>query len=189
MHTGLIRMDPAGRKRMIGRHDTTWPLRALAVAAATVGIAGLLAGCAGAPADESPGTGGSQPERYDGAWVLTGIDGVPDDVPGIGEVEGPADAPLVTLLIDGTAVSGSGGCNSYSGELAGPPGTFEIRRITHTEIACMDAGAQALEDFYFESLTTIVSADLSGEILTLTADSGAILTFERTGRAPDLDGE
>lgn len=103
-----------------------------------------------------------------GAWTLTDLDGA-------AIVEGAA----ITANFDGSTVSGSAGCNSYSGgyEIAaralsvGPP-------IAVTAKAC-ETSIMDQEQAYLAALTGAQRFSLVGDTLTVETTAGT-LTFART---------
>jgi heat shock protein HslJ len=102
----------------------------------------------------------------DGRWKLvSGVDG--------------ADGAAVTLAIDGSNVSGAGGCNGYSGNVAlGTDGTWTsdegiLRRLRGCEWS-------AVEEKYFSVLdrVTTFAVEVGGATLVLSGPGGE-LRFQR----------
>lgn len=102
------------------------------------------------------------------SWQATGINN------GKEAVVSQAGTEAVTLSFgdDGT-VSGSGGCNSYSGEYTTDgAGTITLGPLAATEMACEEP-AMEIEQSYFAALNEVTSYSLEGTTLTLRDSSGA----------------
>jgi heat shock protein HslJ len=91
---------------------------------------------------------------------------------------GPENAPQnslpdtsVTLLFDKTAqqAGGSGGCNTYGGNLTIQQDTFDLKELTFTEMACIDSKLMEQEARYFELLQRVTSFEQTETTLTLIA--------------------
>ena len=148
------------------------PARAgLAIAACLVLASGACAQreSASTPAP-SAATGGSSLAALAGApWTLVSLGGPPL----------PAGARPPTAVFDGTRLSGFGGCNRYTGQVAEPtPGTITVGPLAATKMAC-PSPAMEVEGRYFAALGGVTQYALAGGRLVLSGAS-AKLTFERT---------
>ena len=105
-----------------------------------------------------------------GAWQLTAgtVDGQPLAL--------IADAP-VTLVVDGSNVSGRSACNQYFGEFALVDGRVTLGGLGGTEMACEEP-IMTLEGAYLAGLAKVDAARMDGEALVLTGP-GTELRFER----------
>lgn len=87
----------------------------------------------------------------------------------------------ITLDVDGNRISGSGGCNRYSGDIASPqPGRLELSGAAATKRACLEP-VMSLEDRFLEALAGASEYDfLAGRLaLTCATDDGmSTLIFE-----------
>jgi len=108
-----------------------------------------------APAPALAGTG----------WALTELGGKPFAA---------AEQHPVTMQFDagGGRVSGSGGCNRYSGPYVENGDTLTFGALASTKMMCANITG---EDAYFAMLTKVASFVRSGEQLTLYDDRGAVL--------------
>jgi heat shock protein HslJ len=87
------------------------------------------------------------------------------------------DAPI-TLIVEGSGVSGSSACNQYFGEFTVADGSVTLGPLGGTEMACVDP-VMALEAAYLVALAKVDSAAMDGAALVLTGP-GVELRFERT---------
>lgn len=113
---------------------------------------------------------GSADDPTDRTWQLTELEGAP-----------PVEATTVDMTITEGDVSGTAGCNGYSGSASvdtesnsmtlGPE--FDV-----TFMACAD-DVMAQEQGYLEALTRVTSYEMANDTLTLLdANSIAVATFE-----------
>ena len=145
------------------------PTRAgLAVAACLLLVSGACATRESLP-QSSGATGGVSVAALAGApWTLVSLSGQPL----------PPGARPPTAVFDGTPVSGFGGCNRYTGQVAEPtPGTITIGPLAATKMACPSPGME-VEDLYFAVLGRVTQYTLASGRLILSGES-AKLTFER----------
>ena len=131
----------------------------------------VFAACGGASVTTTP----SEPPTVvhpNGEWQLIegSVDGqtltVPPDVP-------------VTLVVEGSGVSGRSGCNQYFGEFTLVDGRVTLGGLGGTEMACEEP-IMALEAAYLGGLAKVDSARMDGETLVLTGPA-VELRFERAG--------
>jgi len=132
---------------------------------AAVATSGSL-GC-GSDDDSSTGTLGTVTSEgtVEGVtWTLTELIG-----------EAPPEGVEATLTFDGSTVSGTSGCNTYSGEATFDEDVVEISdQLTSTMMACEPAVGE-FEAAYLTMLadSSIFAAD--GDTLTLSNDSDTVL--------------
>jgi heat shock protein HslJ len=131
----------------------------------------VLAACGGASATDTPT---EPPAALDssGEWQLIK-----------GTVDGqalmlPPDAP-VTLVVEGSGVSGRSGCNQYFGEFTIVDGTVHLGGLGGTEMACEEP-LMTLEAAYLSGLAKVNSARMDGDTLVLTGPA-VEFRFDRTG--------
>ena len=130
-----------------------------------VAAATALVGCS---PRETPATAG--PVSLEGDWQLASgtVDGAPFPV--------VADTP-VTLIVQGTAISGRAACNQYGGTLSVVDGGPRLAMTNMTEMAC-EGPAMTAEAAFSAALPRVTAAARDAERLTLTGQ-GLELVFER----------
>lgn len=119
----------------------------------------LLAACSGA------GT-------IDGNWQLTSGTSGDQSIP-------LSEANPITIEFSGDQVSGSGGCNQYSGTFEVDGSSISFGAIAITERACLEDDVMQAESLYGRTLTHATTYTINGDQLTLTGPAG-VLTFDRT---------
>ena len=126
-------------------------------------IALLAAACGNG--ESASGSDGADVEAT--TWTLVDVAGAP--VP---------DGVEVTLDYDGERISGTGGCNQYSGGATFEDGTVTVEtEIMSTLKACEDPAAD-LERRYFEALPRVAGFAVDDDTLRLTdSDGEPLLTF------------
>lgn len=134
----------------------------------------LVAACGGASVTTPPS---EPPAAIDpaGAWQLVA-----------GTVDGqaltlPPDTP-VTLVVEGSSVSGRSACNQYFGEFTIVDGKVTLGGLGGTEMACEEP-IMSLEAAYLGGLAKVDSARMDGEALVLTGP-GVDFRFERLETPP-----
>jgi heat shock protein HslJ len=110
-----------------------------------------------------------------GSWTVTSFlqrDAVSSPLPGT--------KLTATFEEDGT-LSGSAGCNTYSGTYTAEDGTLTIGELAATEMACGGPrGVMEQEQAYLSALPLAVSYRLEGTVLSLlTADDTFVAVYER----------
>lgn len=109
------------------------------------------------------------------------------------EMEGrkfSADKPNIEFNRDPKRVSGSSGCNRFSGTFEIHGSMVKFSRIAATKMACLDVEVQQVETTFLQLLETTTRFDVKGNTLRLYANHRLVLVFgERasTGSA-DLNG-
>ena len=96
-------------------------------------------------------------------WRLTELAGAPF----------PARATLA--FPEPGAITGQAPCNTYGANQSAPYPWFEAGPIQATKMAC---DALTLEQEFFTALRTATFAEISGDTLILSDDSGALLVFK-----------
>jgi heat shock protein HslJ len=130
----------------------------------------FLAGCCRIPAGQTEST---PLERT--SWRLVGL-------------PGQAAATLATLERDVTAkfeggrVTGFAGCNSFTGSYTLKENRVTVGVLAGTMMACPEP-AMSLERAFHKALTGTFSYAVKGDRLSLTADSGALLAFDKEAAA------
>ena len=127
------------------------PIAAVALAA----LAALVAGCGPTSVYSRSETAGVPSVRRDlegHEWVL--------DRPA-SSLTGD-DGELITLTIDGDAVSGRGPCNSYRGHFELDEHTVHISDLAMTKMAC-EPPAMRAEDEWVAALTAVDHAEVNDE--------------------------
>lgn len=131
----------------------------------------LVAACGGASITSTPSESPA-PVNASGPWQL-----VAGTVGGTGLTLLP-DAPI-TLVVEGSGVSGRSACNQYFGEFTIVNGMVTLNGLGGTEMACEEP-VMSLEAAYLSGLAKVDSARMGGESLVLTGP-GVELRFDRTG--------
>jgi heat shock protein HslJ len=95
-------------------------------------------------------------------------------------VESVVDGSTLTAAFDGQQISGSGGCNSFSGPYAvSGQTTIDIGPLASTMMACVDPALTTQEQHYLEALQLATSYRVTGNRLDLLRDGGTFAaTFE-----------
>jgi heat shock protein HslJ len=128
----------------------------------------LLASCTAKPSQLSMGG-----NLADTEWTLISY--------GIPGAETPVVASSRVTLKFGSAgqVSGSGGCNSFSGHYENRDNTVSFSAMNSTLMACMEQGRMDQEQRYFNALQTSGVFQLTGETLTLSVAGNEVLHFTK----------
>jgi heat shock protein HslJ len=117
--------------------------------------------------DGSSGTTGtvtSESQVEGVTWTLTELNG-----------EAPPEGVEATLSFDGSTVSGSSGCNTYSGAATFDKDVVKISdQLTSTLKAC-DATVGEFEGAYLTMLADASIFTADGDTLTLSNDSDTVL--------------
>ncbi len=98
----------------------------------------------------------------EGTWQLQSINDQPFT----------ATATL-TLGTEGQ-VSGKAPCNSYGASQTAPYPWFQLSPIRATKRACADLAAEHL---FFKTLSSMTLSEISGPVLILSNDQGALMQF------------
>lgn len=107
----------------------------------------------------------------DGSWTLSEltVDGE--------QLAIPAE---VTLVVDGDRVSGTSGCNTYSGEATTDDDAVVVSSVAVTQMFCEDTDVMALEARFLDELVSnrwTVEAQATTLSLVAVDDPSTVLTF------------
>lgn len=149
------------------------PSRIMGFLAATA-LLSLAAGCAGTADTSSKEAAASLSAS---AWTLETL----------GSAEAPATIPAgirITLELDGEdRISGSAGCNTYTGTVTIEGQGLRCGPLSRTKRLCNDpAGVMDLENQYMTTLQDVTRYEISGDTLTLFGDAKETLVFRSGGR-------
>jgi heat shock protein HslJ len=89
------------------------------------------------------------------------------------------NVPLTLRFADGGRVSGSGGCNTFTGRYTLDDALMTIGSLANTRRACPDSAAQTQEQLFLRDLQRVASFQVSGSMLVLTLQDGGTLHFAR----------
>ena len=102
-------------------------------------------------------------------WQLVSFGPAGSEIPVVGE-------SAVTLMLDEAGqLSGSGGCNSYSGAYELDNNTLSVDQVASTLMACADDTLMQQEIDYFAALQTGMSFEVNGDQLTLSSPDGQVV--------------
>jgi len=171
--------------------------------AVLIAVTALVAAACGDPSDTAdsttPGTTGSTtppsttepntPLASDASaalagtrWVIVsfGIMGADDPVL-------PTTTPMLAFDVNGNAISGSTGCNSYfAAVITGTGSTISFGDIGMTEMACLDEGVMDQEQRFLDVLGRIGEFTFDGKVLVLEASNGsAVIRLVAEQAEPD----
>jgi len=91
-----------------------------------------------------------------------------------------ADVAVTASFASPDRVSGSGGCNRYTGAATADNGQLTVGALAATRMYCAEAGVAAQEDAYFSALAKATGYTVLGTELRLGAEKGdATLVFVR----------
>jgi heat shock protein HslJ len=131
------------------------------MAAAIGGVLALAAGCS------TSGIGGSAPgaSLTDTSWQLAELGGQP--------------AGKQSLKFDSSKgiVSGSGGCNNFTGAYQWSGKSLKMGPLASTRRACMDEASGKQENAYLQALDATRTWKVEGKTLILSGDSGQLARF------------
>jgi len=117
----------------------------------------------------SSGLGSKDTPNLDGtAWTMTEING-----------RFALGSTTVWISFDGDEVGGSGGCNSYGGDVTkNNRGKMEFGMINMTLMYCMEDGVSDQESKYMMALNEVRTYHMSGGLLVMSnAEGDVILKF------------
>ena len=94
------------------------------------------------------------------------------------ELDGaPFDADATIAFPEQGRIAGAGPCNAYSAAQTAPYPWFDVQGIAATKRACAALDA---ETRFFAALAAMSLAEVQGDILILSDDSGRDMVFRRT---------
>ena len=125
----------------------------------------------GSTGDTTAGTDMATEGTVEGVtWTVTELNG-----------EAPPEGVTATLVFDGANVSGSSGCNNYSGGATFDEDVVQISEgLAGTMMAC-DATVSEFEAAYLEMLAASSVFAVDGDTLTLSDDSDNVLATFTAG--------
>jgi heat shock protein HslJ len=88
-----------------------------------------------------------------------------------------ADKPNIEFDRDQKRVSGSGGCNRFSGAFEIDGAMIKFSRIASTKMACLDAEVQRIETKFLELLETTTRFEIQENTLRLYANDVSVLVL------------
>lgn len=145
----------------------------------------MLAGCAvlvlaaacGSVGTGNNGGGTNPPASLEGTtWLLENLNGQP-----------AITITTTSLRVEGSRISGSAGCNSYSGDYTGTAdGKFGAEKMYRTAVLCMPDEIMAQEGAYMAFLNKADKYSIAGNKLTLKAPDGKTAVF--TPQSQELAG-
>ena len=136
----------------------------------------LAAACGDDSADvpAAGGTVGSFADTLTGtSWVAQQLT---DDTGGRVVLAG--SEPTIEFSDDGHAVTGSTGCNTYSGDVMISEGTISVERVSATERACSPPQVMEQESVFLTVLTSANTLAVVGGVLELSGAGGSVLFVE-----------
>ena len=102
----------------------------------------------------------------EGSWDVTGYNN------GKQAVVSPVEGSVLTAIFTANEVSGSAGCNTYSGPYTLDGTTLKIGPLASTMKACADQAVNDQEQQFLAALQNSTTFDQTGNILTLKAAGG-----------------
>lgn len=115
-----------------------------------------------------------------GAWAMTGYNNGKQAV-----VSKKSGTTVTASFGDGDRVSGSSGCNTFSGLFEVTGGDVSIGPLVSTQKMCPDADLMSQERLYLKALQAATTFELRGDTLTLRDGDGAMqVTFTRQPSTP-----
>ena len=103
------------------------------------------------------------------SWQATGINNGKEAVVSTKHTE-----KVTAIFGDDGTISGSGGCNTYSGPYTtSEPNGITIGPLAATQMACTDDDVSAMEQEYFAALAAATTYTIEGDRLTLRDADGA----------------
>jgi heat shock protein HslJ len=98
-----------------------------------------------------------------------------------------ADKPNIEFNRDQKRVSGSSGCNRFSGAFEIHGSMMKFSRIFGTKMACLDVELQRVETRFLKLLETTTRFDVEGSTLRLYAKHVPVLVFAERAAAGSAD--
>jgi heat shock protein HslJ len=149
---------------------------AMAVVTAACSATG---GASGAPASGSTGGSGGTIEGV--SWRLTKL-------PQGGSLVDVPQGVVADARFSGARVTGSGGCNSFTGPATVSGASIKVGPLASTEMAC-DGPAGDVEKVYLANLAAATSFTATADALTMFDASGTDILVYAAGPANPLEGD
>ncbi len=108
-------------------------------------------------------------ELIDTLWQLAGLNN------GTGGIVHMGIDENITMLIDGTQISGSAGCNGYGGSITIDGNQLTIGELVSTLMLCADDDVNEREGEFLAALRTVTSYEIIRETLSLYAEDGTLV--------------
>jgi heat shock protein HslJ len=114
-----------------------------------------------------------------GAWTMTGYN---NDKGGV--VSRKTGSTVTATFGPDGRLSGSAGCNSYSGTYQASGDALTVSQVVATQKMCIDADVMTQEQLYLRALQSSTTIELRGDTLRLRDAEGATqVTFKRATAA------
>jgi heat shock protein HslJ len=107
------------------------------------------------------------------SWRLIELNGQPP-------VSG-AETPTLQFAADGSSVSGTGGCNQFSGAYTQNGTSLSIGPLAYTRLACGDPAGNTQETAYFQALESTTRYSIERGQLVLYSGDQVVARFRRGG--------
>lgn len=120
----------------------------------------------------------SEDGSIEGGWRLVDGRGPGGEIP-------KGDGVQITLDIEGSTATGRSACNQYFSEIDETEGSFRLRGLGGTEMACPGPPMEA-EALYLEALADVDSRRMEGDVLVLAGPKTELL-FQRVPPVPTAD--
>ena len=149
-------------------------LRGLPLPLAAVLLLSFVAACDEAGGSSGPG-GGTFPSSLAGAaWVVASVSG-----------QAPIPGGEPTVAFTQTTVSGSAGCNQYSGRYRYDPSTgrLAIGDVAMTAMACLEDRRNAFETLFSNALRQVDRAEVDAAGRLVLGGPGGVIVLTN-GRIP-----
>jgi heat shock protein HslJ len=156
------------------------PLVAL-TALAVVALAACTSTGGSSPSADASGSPVAAASLEGTPWQLTDYVG-----PGGGMLPVP-DAVAATALFEGGRVSGSTGCNTYTGAYTLEGDALTVSGVATTMMACEPIPA-AVEQAFTTALSSVATYRIAGDVLELTTAQGTVGLRFAVAQAPSLTG-
>jgi heat shock protein HslJ len=126
-----------------------------------LGIAVIMMACSSSQANLKPDA-----NIYDTRFVLKTLNGA--------AIKLDKDA-FLTISSEAATISGNAGCNTFNGPVAVTEESLIFENLVATKMACPN---MKTEEALMKMLSGSVTYAIKGDMLTLTADGGAVAEFE-----------
>ena len=144
--------------------------RRSAYAVALLASVVLAAGC-GDDGAQAPAATAAAASLMGTSWTLASRDVDGDDIAAVG-------TPTLELGADGTTMTGSTGCNQFSGRYTQTGSDLTMELGPMTLAGCVDPAAADQEAAILASLPAVASFTAAGQLVLLDADEVALLTYD-----------
>jgi heat shock protein HslJ len=140
------------------------------VSVACQGASSPLVAPTAAPSESSSSSTAAISSLFGGTWRLVGINGQ----------KALASVAVTAVFGSENSLSGSGGCNRYSGTATANDGKLTVSPLAATRMYCAESGVGDQEQAYFSALAKATGYAVLGTELRLSPEKGdATLVFVR----------